>query len=251
MQVLVINLPEDAVRRASIEGQLRSSDLPYEFIPAINGSVLSTEERRRNYDARRFARNEGRPALPGELGCALSHIAAYRLIVERQIPFALILEDDAWLNPNVSQLLEAIERRYRPEDRNVLLLTWVAAASNKKKGEFLWSTYFVADVKSAWCTHGYVVSRAAAEALIEALYPVRHLADCWNWLRRHGVVNVLAVVPTCITLDLSFGTLTSKELAETKARRAPAGYLAHKFRRAFWRLVDHVSAAIRRAGTRA
>lgn len=250
MFVIVVNLPEDVERRQAIERQLRSLELAFELLPAINGRLLSSAEKHSQYDERQFVRSEGRPALPGELGCALSHIAAYRLIVERQIPLALILEDDAWLNPNVPQLLEAIEGRYRPEDRNVFLLTWVAAASKKKKGEFLWSTYYVTDAKSAWCTHGYVVSRAAAEALIEALCPVRHLADCWNWLRRHRVVNVLAVVPTCITLDLSFGTLTSKGLAETKVKRALAGYLMHKFRRAYWRLVDHASAAIRRAGAR-
>ena len=232
-----------------MEGQLRDSGLSYEVMPANRGSALSAEERRRSYDERRFVRKEGRPALAGELGCALSHIAAYRLIVERRISCALILEDDVWLNPNVPQLMDAIERRFGPEDRSVILLTWVAAAS-RRRGEFLWSTYYVADVKSAWCTHGYVVTRAAAEALIDALYPVSHLADCWNWLRRHKVVNVLAVVPTCITMDLSFGTLTSNELAEDKGRRNLLRYSAHKIRRAFWRLADFASAAIRRAGAR-
>jgi glycosyl transferase family 25 len=247
MQVFVINLPEDVERRCAIDEQLGRLGLTYEVLPATRGKLLSSEERRAGYDELRFVRNEGRPALPGELGCALSHIAAYRLIVDRRISHALILEDDAWLNPNVPQLLEAIEQKYRPEEKNVFLLTWVAAAS-ARKGGFLWSAYHLADAKSAWCAHGYVVANAAAEVLVETLYPVRHLADCWNWLRRHRVVNVMAVVPTCITADLSYGTQTSGELTEVLSRRSGLERLGHKLRRAYWRLTDHVSSVIRRAG---
>ena len=247
MQIFVINLPEDADRRRAVEGQLRNLCLPHEVLPAVKGKLLSSEDRRNNYDELRFVRNEGRPALPGELGCALSHIEAYRLVVKRKLPYALILEDDACLNPNVPQLLKAIEGEYPPSVENVFLLTWFNALSSRKLGA-LWSSYHVADVKSAFCTHGYVVSNAAAEALVKALHPVRHLADCWNWLRRHRVVRVLAVVPTCITADLSYATRTSGGLADAVAGRSRAGFLRHKLHRVFWRLVDHGSAVISRLG---
>ena len=247
MQIFVINLPEDADRRRAIEDQLRNLGLPHEVLPAVKGKLLSSEDRRNNYDELRFVRNEGRPALPGELGCALSHIEAYRLVVKRKLPYALILEDDACLNPNVPQLLKAIEAQNSPSVENVYLLTWFNALGSRKLG-ILWSSYRVADVKSAFCTHGYVVSNAAAQALLRALCPVRHLADCWNWLRRHRVVRVLAVVPTCITTDLSYGTRTAVGLAEAVAGRLLFGRLRHKLHRVFWRLIDHGSAVISRLG---
>jgi glycosyl transferase family 25 len=247
MQIFFINLPEDVYRRRAVEDQLRNLGLHFEVLPAVKGKLLSSEDRRKNYDELRFARNEGRPALPGELGCALSHIEAYRLVVERKLPFALILEDDAWLNPNLPELLKAIEVQYPQSEKNVFLLTWINAVGSRKLGT-LWSSYHVVEVKSAFCTHGYVVSNAAAEALLKALHPVRHLADCWNWLRRHRVVRVLAVVPTCITADLSYGTRTSGELAETIAGRSQFGRLRHKLHRVIWRLVDHGSAVISRLG---
>jgi glycosyl transferase family 25 len=247
MQVFVINLPEDSERRCAIEAQLQGLGLSFELLPAVRGTSPTTDERRAHYDEVRFIRNEGRAALPGELGCALSHIAAYRLIVERGLPHALILEDDAWLNPNLPLLLEAIEERFRPDQRNVFLLTWVAATSSRKRG-FLWSTYFLAEAKSAWCTHGYAVSNSAAVALLANLYPVRHLADCWNWLRRHRIVDVLAVSPTCITSDLSFDTRTTAGLADATGKR-PAGVgLLHKMRRAYWRSIDLASAVLGRIG---
>ena len=247
MRIFVINLAEDTERRHSIEEQLTNLGLSHEMLPAVKGKLLSPDDRRNSYDELRFVRNEGRSALPGELGCALSHIEAYRLVVERKLPYALILEDDAWLNPNVPQLLKAIERQYPPSEANVFLLTWFNALGSRKLGA-LWSSYHVADVKSAYCAHGYVVSNAAAEALVKALHPVRHLADCWNWLRRHRVVRVLAVVPTCITADLSYATRTSGELAETVAGRSRVGFLRHKLHRVIWRLVDHGSAVSSRLG---
>lgn len=244
MLVIVINLPKDVDRRQSIEKQLASLGLEYEVLPAISGAALSPEDRARAFDERRFVRNEGRRAQTGEIGCALSHIAAYRIIAERQIPFALILEDDAWLNPNVPELLSAVERKHRPDAKSILLLTWVASAL-PKRGAYLWSTYYVAGVRIAWCSHGYVVSRAAAEALLKSLYPVSHLADCWNWLRRHRVVDVSAIQPTCITADLSFETQTSKGVLQDAANNTFAGTLMRKTRRAIWRLIDHVSALLR------
>ena len=247
MQVFVINLPEDVERRRAIEGQLQRLGLPYEVFPAIKGALLSSEERRRHYDEKWFVRNEGRSARLGELGCALSHIEIYRLVAERGIPHALILEDDSWLNPNLPQLLQAIEKGYSSRERNVFLLTWFSAIFVRKR-RALWSAYHVAMVKSAVCTHGYVVSNAAAEALTKALYPVRHLADCWGWLRRHRVVNVLAVFPTCITADLSYAVRTSGELAEAPSRHSRAGRLMRKAHRIFWWVVDHLMAVFRRAG---
>jgi glycosyl transferase family 25 len=247
VQIFVINLPEDVDRRRAVEGQLRNLGLHFEVLPAIGGTLLSSKDRRNNYDELRFVRNEGRSALPGELGCALSHIEAYRLVVERKLPYALILEDDAWMNPNVPQLLKAIERQYPPSEENVFLFTWFNALGSRQLGQ-LWSSYHVADVKSAFCTHGYVVSNAAAEALAKALHPVRHLADCWKWLRRHRVVRVLSVVPTCITADLSYATRTSGELAEAVAGRSWVWFLRHKLHRVFWRLVDHGSVLFSRRG---
>ena len=147
VHIFVINLPEDKERRHAIEGQLGRLGLSYEVLPAIRGAQLTPDERRRQYDEKWFVRNEGRPALPGELGCALSHLAAYRLVVERKIPYALILEDDAWLNPNLPQLLQAIEKKYLPTEKNVFLLTWISAMSGRNHGE-LWSSYHVAEMKS-------------------------------------------------------------------------------------------------------
>jgi glycosyl transferase family 25 len=245
VHTFVINLPEDFARREAVAIQLQKLGLSYDLIPAIRGKSLSAEERQEYYDEKWFIRNEGRPALPGELGCALSHIAVYRLIKEQGITHALILEDDAWLNPNLPQLLQAISQKYAPEERNVFLLTWVAELSMSRV-DTLWSSYHLGKVKSAVCTHGYVISNAAAEALVQTLHPVRHLADCWTWLRRHRVVNIYAVFPTCVTADLSYETGTTIELRADRPKRPFSKRVMHKAYRAFWWATDHLVAMIQR-----
>lgn len=247
MHIFVINLPEDLVRRAVIEKQLNELGLTYELFPAIRGKLLSPAEKAQHYDETWYIRHVGRPALPGELGCALSHIAIYRLILERNIPHALILEDDAWLNPNLPQLLQAIEQKYQPGQKNIFLLTWFSAIS-QKKFETLWSSYHLADIKSASCTHGYVVSNAAADTLIKTLYPVQHVADCWGWLRRHGIVHIRAVFPTCITANLALVSETTAELRGISVQRQPLKQVARKIYRGFWLLFDHMQSLIHRVG---
>ncbi len=245
MHTFVINLPDDFARREAVANQLRKLGLSYELFPAIRGESLSSEERKQHYDERWFIRNEGRPALAGELGCALSHIAIYRRMREQSITHALILEDDAWLNPNLPQLLQVIAQRYAPEERNVFLLTWVAELSMRNV-DTLWSSYHLGKVKSAVCTHGYVISHAAAEALVEALDPVRHVADCWSWLRRHRIVNIYAVFPTCITADLSYESGTTIELRADRPKRPFSKQVMHTAYRAFWWATDHLVAMIQR-----
>lgn len=247
MHIFVINLPGDTVRKEAIEKQLCELGLSYEFFPAIRGKSLTPVEKSQHYDETWFVRNEGRPALPGELGCALSHLAVYRLIKERNLPHALVLEDDAWLNPNLPQLLQAIEQKYSQGNKEVFLLTWVIAMSGRRS-EALWSSYRLAEMQSAYCAHGYVVSNAAAGALAKALYPIRHVADCWGWLQRHGVVNLRAVYPTCITTDLAYETGTTPSLAASVINRTPLKRLARKFYRGYWWLYDQVLAWIHRGG---
>lgn len=245
MHIFVINLPGDNVRREAMEKQLQSLDLLYEILPAVRGKLLSAQEKARDYDEKWFVRHEGRPALPGEIGCALSHLKAYRLIKERNLTHALILEDDAWLNPNLPQLLKAIERRHSSRNKDVFLLTWVSAMLDRNT-ESLWSTYRLGKIESAYCAHGYVVSNAAANALIDALYPIRHVADCWGWLRRHDIVRMHGVYPTCITTDLSYETGTTPNLLATSKNSNPVRRLARKFYRGFWWMYDHIIARLHR-----
>jgi hypothetical protein len=86
--------------------------------------------------------------------------------------------------------------------------------------------------------------QAAADALIKALYPVRRLADCWAWPRRHRIEHA-----GCIPHLYYRRPIVQPRLGELAALLAGAllpGRLGRKLHRAFWRLADFASAVIRR-----
>lgn len=247
MHIFVINLPGSIARREAIERQLRGFGFSYEIFPAISGKTLTDEEKASHYNEKKFIRNTGWRAGAGELGCALSHISIYRLIKERNIPHAFIMEDDVWLNPNLSEILKAIENKYSPEEKNLFLLGWATRISSKNFKP-LWSNYRVEEVVEAQGAYSYVVSNAAADVLLKAFYPIQHVADCWTWVHRHRIVQIRAVTPPCITLDMSHESGTLPDLSIRTKKRPILRQLLYKSHRAWWSAWDCAHAWMERLG---
>jgi glycosyl transferase, family 25 len=89
----IINLGRDDVRWQNISTALRRLDIPYERVPAIDA-------RRRIQLIRRVIHRDfqyapaNRALTDAEIGCYLSHIAALKRVVRRDLPMAMIFEDD-------------------------------------------------------------------------------------------------------------------------------------------------------------
>ena len=89
LPVFVISLKSATERRALIEEHLRGLGIDYELINAVKGDELEPSYRREINPAGNMS--------PGTLGCYLSHIHVYERMIEKQLPVALILEDDTVL----------------------------------------------------------------------------------------------------------------------------------------------------------
>lgn len=102
MQIFVINLEKDKKRYATITESLNKFNLKFERIDAVYGASINRSE-----DPSIFTGNECLVRhnclsstkllgnlTDGELGCALSHLNVYKEIVKRNLPGAIILEDD-------------------------------------------------------------------------------------------------------------------------------------------------------------
>jgi glycosyl transferase, family 25 len=87
--ILVINPRDFADRRRSIEQQLQALDLKYEFIHSFDICDLDDATIKLYFTNSLLS--------PGQRSCALKHLQAMRLIVERDWQRALVLEDDAIL----------------------------------------------------------------------------------------------------------------------------------------------------------
>ena len=97
---IIIHLARAEGRRPQVDELLRTLPVPSEVLDATDGSKLSPEEIDGAYKL-----NLHRPHYPfelriAEIGCFLSHRAAWRRIVERDLDAGVIIEDDVGIEPD-------------------------------------------------------------------------------------------------------------------------------------------------------
>jgi GR25 family glycosyltransferase involved in LPS biosynthesis len=100
----VISLKSDHQRRDLMQRQLEGLDLPFRFFDAVDGRKMT-----------RNALAEVAPSggvdycgilTPGEIGCALSHLALIREIAEAEHEYGAVVEDDVLILPHASRFLD-------------------------------------------------------------------------------------------------------------------------------------------------
>ena len=110
MDIFVINLASSEDRLTNIRAQLEVAHLDFTRISAIDGSCLSPAEINAHYQSDLNKRTYRRPLSLGEIGCYLSHRNCWQQIIDNQLAMALILEDDAALSDQLSDVLSSIEQ---------------------------------------------------------------------------------------------------------------------------------------------
>jgi glycosyl transferase family 25 len=199
IHTFIISLPKDKERRETLEKQLNELDIPFSILDAVHGASLSTEEYERSYNREKAARLFNRELSRGELGCALSHIAIYQKMVAENIPYALILEDDAKvLTDNLPATLNNLTQLYTDQAPVAVLLNRIRY--NGKNGIRVDEDHLVYDAYRGFGTYGYFITRATAQILARNLYPVYVVADKWEYFQEK-FVTVKALVPYVIGLS--------------------------------------------------
>ena len=111
--IYVINLKRTPERKLYMQRQLDALNLNYQFIEAVDKYDLVSKTYRtalarqldideshmeflyRSWSEINFLTNPSRRL--GSLGCLLSHVKVYNLMIDNKIPKACVLEDDACL----------------------------------------------------------------------------------------------------------------------------------------------------------
>jgi glycosyl transferase family 25 len=104
---LVITLEDAHERRATISSRLESLGIPYTFVPGVDGRKIdvASHPRYTGWKRRTFF---GRDLSGGELGCILAHRAVYEHIANTELAWSLVLEDDAILSDELTDVLDAL-----------------------------------------------------------------------------------------------------------------------------------------------
>lgn len=231
MKTYIINLDRDQKRWNHIRDQALAVGLDFKRISGVSGRDLDQTERDRHYSSSRARWLRARDLSPSEIGCALSHLKTYREILCRDLPRALILEDDVILSAEVPDVLSALEDLLPQEDPIICLLSPAVFRPSPALAD-LGGDHALRQFQSGYFTSSYIVTQAAAAWLLNTLYPVSDVADCWARLERSGQIRILCVTPALIEQDQeTFGSSTTTDIqAALKAPGRIAG--AYKLRRA-------------------
>jgi len=109
-KIFVINLDERPDKFKNAEDQILAQGLSCERISAVRGSNLSEEEITKNYDTKANKKHYMKTMSVGEIGCYMSHRAAWQRIIDEELDYAIILEDDAEVLSNFTSGIECLNK---------------------------------------------------------------------------------------------------------------------------------------------
>ena len=250
MKAYVINVPEtvDAklshIRRSHMEAELARASLDYQWVDAVDGTRLTLEDRAQVVDESMVSEFPNW-LLPGVIGASLSHLQAYRQIIDDGEQVGLVLEDDVILPGNLTALQDAVSRSLK--GREVALLYWntwpgcqlsLRETIDLEGGVRLMRPVDARLVKSA---AAYVITREACEGMIKARLPIRAGTDNWlDFVTADGFDRLWVVVPRPVAVRSDFkstveylrpGSLSARVSGSVARRRIFPLYHAFAWRR--------------------
>ncbi len=159
-----------------MQSQCEDLKLDIERISAVKGSDLTEEEKQRIYDQKTNETSYDSQLTDGELGCYLSHIKCWEKIVQDQLDFALILEDDAKIDVSIHAYIKHLSS---------LLPHWdyIELSHGRRVRPYQQATYLddqlklVVRNKINSTTAGQLVSYQGAKKLLKHALPIKRPVD--------------------------------------------------------------------------
>jgi glycosyl transferase, family 25 len=185
----VINLDRDVSRWRDISGALTRLGISYQRISAIDAKKRMSLIRRVIDRDFRFT-SANRDLKAGEIGCYLSHIAALKRVLRKNLPMAMIFEDDAAFDERFLQFYKRDLPRFLMTS-DIVKFEGIHYAHTSKSGILLAegeTAQLVVPLKPALGSAAYAVTRHGAAALIRALSVAdRPLDHKLVYYDRHGI----------------------------------------------------------------
>jgi glycosyl transferase family 25 len=212
-RILVINLAEQADRRASAAGALEACGLRHRFVTAFDGRCGPAPPA---YARAERLRLVGKDLTPGEIGCYLSHLRVMELMLDEELDWAVIAEDDLVAAPDLGGVVAALGAIH---DRLQIVKLECSENRPRRFRTIAPLTSSRALVRMSNVTHGaagYFITRPAAERFLR--YSRRFFRPVDVALARSWEtgVDVLAVHPWPIVQDKTLAS--SMEQARFEAQ---------------------------------
>lgn len=158
-KVLYINRDRDVARRAALEANLGWAKLEAVRIKAVEGRELPKE-------IKHLFPPSGLKL--GEVGCYASHLMAWKHIVESDLPYALVLEDDASVDLDFANVLDEVLAS-APEGWDFIHMCTARRRAYRPLAELSGGRTLVRFSRVPASTRGYLISKAGAGKLLKPI----------------------------------------------------------------------------------
>jgi len=204
----VINLPRDVERRDSTLTSLAAVGIVARVWEAFDGGTLSPDQV--GAVAKNSLRTEGRALSRSEIGCAMSHLCVYEYIVERDLPLALVLEDDALVGPAFVDVVRfLIAQRIQPDGLHFDFVNFITDAEQRRFGRIDDCHHLTTFANPANGTSCYLITLKGARNLLVSGQPIRWPADGLTGRTRVTGIDSKGVQPPVASLA---GFLSTQEV---------------------------------------
>ncbi|MFN0118101.1 MAG: glycosyltransferase family 25 protein [Elusimicrobiota bacterium] len=191
MKTLAISLQRSKERRSYITQHLAEGDIDFEIIDAIDGAKLTEHEVELYCDVQKV-KELGWWLTPGAIGCALSHLKAYRILVKNDLPYAFIVEDDVILPSNIKQILENIANNLKQSE---IILLYYASFGDCKLSSIgseeisNQKLCYPMNIEQTITASAYIITNEAARNMIDSILPISVTADSWHYFYRKNAFS--------------------------------------------------------------
>ncbi|WP_299796907.1 glycosyltransferase family 25 protein [uncultured Shewanella sp.] len=185
-KVFIINLDTSTERWQQVSTQCDRLGIAYERVSAVRGSELIPEERAKVYDLPTNLKKYDKRLNDGEIGCYLSHVHCWNKIIDQELDFALILEDDVQLEEQIRDCISLFEKMDTCDWDYIKLFSSKRLKLNMETMELGkgMQLHRVSKLSAGTCSQ--FVSASGARKLLKHAFPIARPvdADIQHWYER-------------------------------------------------------------------
>jgi glycosyl transferase, family 25 len=231
----MLNLDRATERREIMLDRLAALGLEAEILSAVDGRLLGASDLPPGTE----------PGLtPGEIGCYLSHVNSWKTVIQRELPYAIVLEDDVIISKNLMNVVEEITALAMPFD--AVRLSYLRPFRGIPVASLSGNVFLMIPQKPPFGAQGYLVSLNGAKRLLSKLaVPKQPVDEAFDRYWKYGLC-IPVVVPSVIEEDkLQESTIVNRirdtyretvirrisHLAEKRCRKIAAFFVARRLRK--------------------
>ncbi len=198
----VINLADNTARMAAVSRVLGAQGIAFSRIDAVNGWTLSKSEIADVYDAGRNQRDGRQPLVPAEIGCYLSHVAAWRSIAAGDAAGGFIFEDDFEATASLAEVMDALSTDDKRDWDMVKLFALDAGVALGASRSLIPGVQIGTPYRVPTCLIGYALTADAAARLAAGAIPFfRPVDEDQKFVWETGLRVALVLPPPVVLGD--------------------------------------------------